>query len=122
MGSFLPERGIAHLMRILWDNSLGIGFLLTLIGIAFLWKERRPFLWAWSSITLPFTYFYTTYGAIDKVTMMAPCYALMTVVATFGLKWLITDFASKLAHNPLYSIGHHNACNQPAGGTCYTLN
>src|SRR5206468_1563309 len=55
-----------------WQNYLGIGFLIGLMGIFFLVKRSRGLFLCWLALFVPYTYFYTCYGAADRSTMFGP--------------------------------------------------
>jgi hypothetical protein len=72
----------------LWRNYLGIGVILGLIGSVYLLRRRPGLLTVWLGLTLPYTYFYLCYGAIDRETMFGPTYLAWTVLLAFGLQRL----------------------------------
>jgi hypothetical protein len=57
-------------------------------------KSHRAF-FIWISFFLPYTYFYTTYGAVDRDTMFGPSHLLWTILIAYGLQWF-TESAGKL--------------------------
>lgn len=76
-------------------NFLGIGLIIGVIGAVSLYhRSRRGFI-IWLSFFLPYTYFYTTYGAVDRDTMFGPSHLLWTILIAYGLQWF-TESAGKL--------------------------
>lgn len=73
----------------LWGNFLGVGVVLGLAGLVAMARDDRGLLVAWLVFFVPYTYFFTTYGAPDRDTMMGPSYLLWTVPLGVGLKWLV---------------------------------
>lgn len=71
----------------LWRNYLGIGVLFGLLGGVYLLRARRGLLLGWLGLTVPYTYFYICYGAIDRDTMFNPTYLAWAVLLAFGLRW-----------------------------------
>lgn len=85
-----------HLLSTLswfWGNYLGIGFILGLVGAYLLLHTQPKVFWCWLAFFLPYTYFFTTYGAEDRDSMFAPSYLLWTIVLAYGLQWLIRSIA-----------------------------
>jgi hypothetical protein len=76
-------------------NFLGIGLLIGLIGAVSLYHKSRRVFFIWLSFFLPYTYFYTTYGAVDRDTMFGPSHLLWTILIAYGLQWF-TESAGKL--------------------------
>lgn len=78
-----------------WANFLGIGFLIGVIGIPLLFQTNRGLLLVWAAAFLPYTYFYATYGAVDRDMMFGPSYLLWSIPLAYGLKWIVQP-ASRL--------------------------
>ncbi len=74
----------------LWGNFLGVGAVLGLVGLVAMGREDRALLITWLVFFVPYTYFFTTYGAPDRDTMMGPTYLLWAIPLGAGLKWLVT--------------------------------
>ncbi len=75
----------------LWSNFLGVGLIISLIGVGIMAAKSRGLFLVWLSSILPYTYFYTTYGATDRQTMFGPTYLLVIVAFAYGLHWLTQD-------------------------------
>src|SRR5690606_462839 len=73
----------------LWGNYLGVGVVLGLAGLVAMARQYRALVIVWLAFYIPYTYFFTTYGAPDRDTMMGPSYLLWTIPLCFGLKWLV---------------------------------
>lgn len=88
---FSPVPSLDHITTTaswFWGNYLGVGVLLGLTGIVVLWRTERGVLLCWLAFFLPFTYFFTAYGAVDRETMFGPSYLLWNVVFAYGLRWV----------------------------------
>ena len=72
----------------LWRNYLGFGVLIGPVGGAYLFRQRRGLLLALAILTVPYTYFFLCYGAIDRDTMFGPTYLAWSVLLAFGLQRL----------------------------------
>jgi hypothetical protein len=84
---FFPLGAFLRTIRWLWANYLGMGLILGFIGCFTLYRTKRGLLWIWLLFTLPYVYFYSTYGAPDRQMMMGPFYLLWTVPIAYGLQW-----------------------------------
>ncbi|MEO8391695.1 MAG: DUF2723 domain-containing protein [Chloroflexota bacterium] len=71
-----------------WDNFLGIGLIAAVIGLGVMAVRHRGIFATWLVAFLPYTYFYTTYGASDRETMFGPAYLLLAIAIAYGLAWL----------------------------------
>lgn len=89
---FLPSLSqILETLRLFWQNFLGIGVVLGLVGQWVTFRTERRFWWVWWAAFLPYTYFYMTYGAIDRDTMFGPSLLLWAVMIGFGLSLLLRE-------------------------------
>jgi hypothetical protein len=98
-----------------WLNFLGVGVVIGVIGLWSMANRQRNFLLVWLILTLPYTYFFLTYGANDRFAMFSPVYLLWSVPLAFGfhrlnepnwLRWLAIGFALVLLfiNYPLVSL------------------
>lgn len=91
---FLPTfKQVSDTCVWLWGNYLSVGVVLGLAGLVAMARKERGMLIVWLVCFVPYTYFFTTYGAPDRDTMMGPSYLLWTVPLSFGLRWLVAQFA-----------------------------
>ncbi len=79
----------------LWSNYLGFGLILGLIGLGALFATNRKRLLIWLLFFIPYTYFYTTYGAPDRDTMFGPSYMLWAIVLAYGLRWATQSVSAR---------------------------
>jgi len=87
---FLPTPArLATTFSWFWRNFLGVGLLVGLLGLFYLYHHQRRFLIAWLGFFVPYTYFYLCYGASDRDTMFGPSYLLWTIPLVFGLCQLL---------------------------------
>ncbi len=85
---WLPSlRQLTEVVSFFWGNFLGIGVICGLIGAVALWQKSRGLLIAWLAFFLPYTYFFSTYGAADRDTMFGPSFMLWSLLLAFGLRW-----------------------------------
>ena len=69
-------------------NYLGFGLILGIYGLYVLGTQQRGLLAVWLTASIPFTYFYTTYGALDRDLMFGPALLLWAMPFGFGLQSL----------------------------------
>lgn len=87
---YLPSAGqVAATFGWLWGNSLGLGLIVALVGLVALARRERGVLFVWLAACLPYAYFYTTYGADDRSTMLVPLHFLIALAFAYGLRWLL---------------------------------
>ena len=89
-GYFPNADQVMNVLSWLWRTYLGFGVILGLIGGVYLFKKRRGLLAGWIALTLPYTYFFTCYGAVDRDTMFGPTYLAWAVLLAFGLRTLFS--------------------------------
>jgi hypothetical protein len=70
----------------LWRNFLGVGVLIGILGVSWLWRRRR-----WLALGLLVSFaaaviFYANYRVIDKDTMFLPAYLIWALFVAAGLK------------------------------------
>jgi hypothetical protein len=70
-------------------NFAGIGVVFGIGGLFALVRQHKQIAWVWLVWFLPYTYFYTTYGAGDKDLMFGPSILLWSIPIAFGLSSLI---------------------------------
>ncbi len=85
----------AAMFRLVWANTLGVGLLLVVVGAVQMFREQRGVFLVWGAALLPYFYFYTTYGAGDRETMIGPVHMLLGVAVAFGLAWVLSDVAAR---------------------------
>ncbi len=87
---YLPTVGqITAMLGWLWSNFLGVGLIIAVVG-AIAMAHRHPGVFCvWLAALLPYGYFYTTYGADDRATMLVPIHFLLAVALAFGLHGLL---------------------------------
>jgi hypothetical protein len=84
---YLPSQAqLGETLTSFWNTYQGIGLLIGVVGIVVLARRRLVFV-VWMLAFLPYTYFYTTYGAPDKTMMLNPSYLLMSVPLVYGFAW-----------------------------------
>ncbi len=92
----IPSAGqISQVFRLYLHNFLGLGVVVGVIGAAALWQQSRRTFWLWLVFFVPYTYFYTTYGAVDKQLMFGPSFLLWTIPVAFGLRRLVQQFSAR---------------------------
>jgi hypothetical protein len=74
-----------------WGNFLGIGVISGLIGLVALGRQKRGLLAALLVFFLPYTYFFSTYGAVDRDTMFGPSFMVWSLLLGFGLQWFVAS-------------------------------
>jgi hypothetical protein len=82
-------------------NYWGLGLLIGIIGIVILYRHDRGLWVAWMACFVPYTYFYTTYGAPDREMMFAPAFMLWSVPLAVGLCWILRSSAVSLKNSLL---------------------
>lgn len=87
-----------------WRNYLGVGVVIGLLGAGYLLRERKGLFIAWLALTLPYTYFYLCYGAIDRDTMFGLTYLAWAVVLAFGLRMLWERLLNLLRYSILTAL------------------
>jgi hypothetical protein len=93
---YLPSTGqLGEFARQFGGNFLGLGILMGLIGLYHL-RQRRGALAVWLALSLPYTYFFMTYGAEDHLLMLGPSYALWGMVSAVGLAWAMQGLDGRL--------------------------
>jgi hypothetical protein len=89
-------------LRWFWLNFLGVGVVIGVIGLWSMIHRQKNLLLLWLILTLPYAYFFLTYGANDRFAMFSPVYLLWSVPLAFGfhrlnepnwLRWLAIGFA-----------------------------
>jgi hypothetical protein len=65
-----------------------VGILLGLVGAIYLYQHKRGLLVCWLGFFLPYTYFYLSYGAMDRDTMFGPSYLVWAPLIAYGLQHL----------------------------------
>jgi hypothetical protein len=86
-----PLEQFAQTFMLFWNNFLGFGFILGLVGLVRLFQCNRGVFWVWCAAFVPFTYFYTAYGAPDRYTMLGPAYVLWAIALAYGLQWALAQ-------------------------------
>lgn len=70
-------------------SFLGFGVVIGLFGAYALYRQRRGLLAAWLAFFVPYTGFYATYGAGDRLVMFGPSLLLWSILIAFGLRWMV---------------------------------
>lgn len=73
--------------RLFAENYLYLGALVGVLGVGLLFAQRRGLAVVWLVLFLPYLYFFTTYGADDKITMFGPVLWLFVLPFVVGLGW-----------------------------------
>jgi hypothetical protein len=68
-----------------WQNFLGVGVAFGVIGLVVM---PNPLRLGWLVLFLPFTYFYTSYAAVDRDTMLGPSFLLWAVLIGYGFDYV----------------------------------
>lgn len=84
-----PLRQMVKTLTWFWANYLGLGIIAGFIGLVEMATKHKKMLVVWLTLFLPYTYFYTTYGATDRHTMFGPSYLLWTIPLAFGMQWAL---------------------------------
>lgn len=95
---------LKDLLILFWGNYLGFGILLGLVGIYRLYSSQRQLLYVWLLLFIPFTYFYATYGALDKQTMFGPSLLLWAAPLAVGMKFLLEHTPVQIQYSTLLSL------------------
>ncbi|MFN8451235.1 MAG: DUF2723 domain-containing protein, partial [Anaerolineae bacterium] len=77
-------------LGVIFGNYLGVGFAIGLVGVIALWRQRRGLFLIWLTAWMPYTYFYSQYGAVDRDTMFGPSLLTWTLALAFGWMWVRT--------------------------------
>ncbi len=78
-----------------WGNFLGVGLVLGALGLWRMFVSRRQLFVVWLISFFPYTYFYLTYGALDRHTMFGPSYLLWMIPLAFGLQLLLAGVSRR---------------------------
>jgi hypothetical protein len=78
------------------ENYLVVGVAAGCLGLWVDYRRRRAMWWCWLVFFLPFTYFYTTYGAQDRETMFGPTYLLWAIPMGYGIRWMVDSLQQPL--------------------------
>ncbi|MEL6150108.1 MAG: DUF2723 domain-containing protein, partial [Chloroflexota bacterium] len=78
------------------SNTYWLGAVLALVGLIAMANTARRELVAWTVLFVPFIYFYTTYGAIDRTTMIGPAHALLALPMAHGLLVLLDGLPQRV--------------------------
>ncbi len=95
-GFIPPIQHVVQLGGFLWANYLGIGVIIGLVGLNYIFQHQRKLFFIWLSFIGPTTYFYMTYGADDVFLMLGPIYLLWTFVIAYGLRELTTQLDQRI--------------------------
>jgi hypothetical protein len=83
----------------LWRNYLGIGVILGVIGIVWLWRRSSTWTIGLLLAFITYSFFYANYRVIDKDTMFLPAYLTWAVFIAAGFMGTYKFFEQ--------SVGHH---------------
>jgi hypothetical protein len=89
---------LLNVMMLMLRNYLGIPFLIAIYGLIALFRQQRGFAQLWLVWFLPYTYFYTTYGAGDKDMMFGSSLLLCAFPLAYGLHCLFNRINSAWLH------------------------
>jgi hypothetical protein len=93
--SWLPPAGnFGPTLAWFFQNFLGVGVLLGIIGV--LTMKDRGRLLVWACLFIPITYFVTAYKAVDRDTMFVPSYLLWAVMIAYGLAWVLRQMLPRV--------------------------
>jgi hypothetical protein len=85
---YLPSlRQLGWAVSSFWNNYLGFGLIIGLVGAYVLYITHRRLLVVWLAFFVPYTYFFMTYGAPDRDTMLGPSFLLWAVLVAYALAW-----------------------------------
>lgn len=89
---YLPTpRQLYSTFSIFWGNYLGVGLLVAGVGCYVMYLKNRTLLVLWLVFFVPFTYFFSTYGANDRDTMLNPSLWLVSIPIAYGSLWFLAD-------------------------------
>lgn len=95
-GGVIPSWGaLRELLVVFGSNFLWVGAAVMLVGWLAMIERARRVLTAWAVLFAPFVYFYATYGAADKLTMLAPGHVLLAVPLAYGLRALLAGVGGR---------------------------
>ncbi|MEM6284391.1 MAG: DUF2723 domain-containing protein [Chloroflexota bacterium] len=81
---------------VMGSNTYWLGAIVAVVGLVAMANTARRQLGAWLLLFIPFIYFYTTYGAIDRTTMIGPAHALLALPMAHGLAALLGDVPERV--------------------------
>ncbi len=85
---YIPTFGqLRDVAVVFWGNYIAFGLILAVLGFGLMFQKNRWLLLAWFVFWLPYTYFFTTYGADDRDTMLSPSLWLMSIPIAYSLAW-----------------------------------
>ncbi len=95
----LPSPGqLAEVGLLMFQNYAGIGLVLILYGMVYLYRQQRDAFIGWGVFAFPLIYFYTTYGAPDKELMFGGVFVLLSVPLAFAFVELLSDVSGRMAY------------------------
>ena len=99
---------VYHFFIYLWRNYLGVGVILGLGGIVFLWRRNWKHTLGWILIFISNAIFFINYRVIDKDTMFLPAFLLWSFFMAGGLKWIIVLFRKTTKRIKLPRLNHNS--------------
>lgn len=78
---------LSEIGLVFWGNFIGFGLILVVFGFGLMAQQNWRLLIIWFVFWLPYTYFFSTYGAGDRDTMLSPVLWLMSVPIAYSLVW-----------------------------------
>jgi hypothetical protein len=95
----LPSPGqLVEVGLLMFQNYAGVGLVLVLYGLVYLYRQQRDYAVGWLVFALPLMYFYTTYGAPDKELMFGGVFVLLSVPLAFAFVDLLSDVPRRVAY------------------------
>ncbi|MBA3871153.1 MAG: DUF2723 domain-containing protein [Anaerolineae bacterium] len=88
-GIIPPLSDFLNTLMLFVQNTLGFGLVFGGIGLMVLFRYSRAGFVIWYIAFIPYLYFYTSYGAGDKLTMFGPVFWLWSIPIGYGLRWLL---------------------------------
>jgi hypothetical protein len=99
---------INRFLGFLWRNFFGIGVLIGMLGLIYLWKRYRNILLGLLAIFLINAFFFINYAVMDKDTMFLPAYLIWAIFSAFGIlgvKTWLEDWAYQHEMPRLIHVG-----------------
>jgi len=95
---FIPTvKQITEMVTFIGTNYFWVGFAIGLWGCFLISRVGKPYLLGWASFFLLPFYFFATYTAPDKFTMLGILHLLWLYPLAVGLEWLLVDTDSRLS-------------------------
>lgn len=92
----------------LWRNYLGLGVILGVAGIYYLWRKNWKQTVGWLIIFISNVIFFTNYRVMDKDTMFLPAFLIWAIFIAGGLKLLLIISRNVIGTEVISNIKHRS--------------